>query len=443
MNDKTIINSELSTSRMMNGELSMVNKKNDSQFTTHNSPLKKGYKNTEIGVIPVEWEVKKLSSFANVSSGGTPNRDVSSYWNGSIPWITTSQIDFNIIKEANEFITEEGLNSSAAKLFKAGNLLMAMYGQGKTRGKIAILGIDATTNQACATILLNKGVLREYVFFNLSGRYDEIRNLSNTGGQENLSGDLIKKIQIPLPPLPEQTAIANVLSDTDSLIQALGNKIAKKQLIKKGAMQKLLSPKEDWEENVLPTVCWFQEGPGLRNWQFTKKGMKVINVTNLVNGYLNLDRTDRHISMQEFEKMYKHFEIDDKDIVMASSGNSYSKVAVVRKQDLRLLMNTSVIRFKPLNGLDYNYLLIFLKSNLFKDQIDLLITGGAQPNFGPAHLKQIKISLPSTKQEQTHIAQILSDMDSEIETLQKKLTKYKELKQGLMQNLLTGKIRLV
>jgi len=140
--------------------------------------------------------------------------------------------------------------------------------------------------------------------------------------------------------------------------------------------------------------------------------------------------------------MYKHFEIDDKDIVMASSGNSYSKVAVVRKQDLRLLMNTSVIRFKPLNGLDYNYLLIFLKSNLFKDQIDLLITGGAQPNFGPAHLKQIKIPLPPTKEEQNYIAKIISDMDSEIEILQKKLAKYKQLKQGLMQNLLTGKIRL-
>jgi len=234
-----------------------------------------------------------------------------------------------------------------------------------------------------------------------------------------------------------------VLSDTDSLIQALEKKIAKKQLIKKGAMQKMLCPKEGWEEKLLPKVCGFQEGPGLRNWQFTKKGMKVINVTNLVNGYLNLDRTDRHISMQEFEKMYKHFEIDDKDIVMASSGNSYSKVAVVRKQDLRLLMNTSVIRFKPINGLDYNYLLIFLKSNLFKDQVDLMITGGAQPNFGPFHLNKIVIPLPPTKEEQIEIATIITDINIELEALKKKLAKYKQLKQGLMQNLLTGKIRLV
>ncbi|MBK9525252.1 MAG: restriction endonuclease subunit S [Bacteroidetes bacterium] len=109
--------------------------------------------------------------------------------------------------------------------------------------------------------------------------------------------------------------------------------------------------------------------------------MKVINVTNLENGILKLERI-RYISIEEYNKMYKHFTIEEKDIVVASSGNSYGKVAVVQKRDLPLVMNTSVIRFKALPLIDYNYLLIFLKSNLFKDQIDLLITGGAQPNFG-------------------------------------------------------------
>ena len=103
---------------------------------------------------------------------------------------------------------------------------------------------------------------------------------------------------------------------------------------------------EDWEATTLPNICWFQEGPGLRQWQFTTSGMKVINVTNLENGFLNLNRTDRHISIPEFNKMYQHFAVDAGDIVMASSGNSYGKIAVVRQQDLPLVMNTSVIRFK-------------------------------------------------------------------------------------------------
>ena len=208
-------------------------------------------------------------------------------------------------------------------------------------------------------------------------------------------------------------------------------------------MIKLLQPKEDWEIKPFKDLCWFQEGPGLRNWQFTKRGIKVINVTNLENGLLNLDRTDRHISLEEFHKMYEHFEIDENDIVVASSGNSYGKVAVVKKQDLPLLMNTSVIRFKPLSSLDYNFLLTYLKSSQFKNQIDLLITGGAQPNFGPVHLNKITINMPPTKEEQTKIASVLLDMDNEILVLETKLEKYKSIKQGMMQNLLTGKIRLV
>jgi len=207
-------------------------------------------------------------------------------------------------------------------------------------------------------------------------------------------------------------------------------------------MQKLLQPKEGWEVKPFKDLCWFQEGPGLRNWQFTTRGIKVINVTNLENGVLNLDRTDRHISLEEFHKMYEHFEIDENDIVVASSGNSYGKVAVVRKKDLPLLMNTSVIRFKPLKELDYNFLLTYLKSNQFKNQIDLLITGGAQPNFGPVHLNKISINLPPTKEEQTRIATVLLDMDNEMLALETKLEKYKKVKLGMMQNLLTGKIRL-
>ena len=106
------------------------------------------------------------------------------------------------------------------------------------------------------------------------------------------------------------------------------------------------------------------------------------------------------------------------------------------------MMNTSVIRFKPLANLDYDYLLSFFKSTLFKNQIDLLITGGAQPNFGPVHLKKVLIPLPSLP-EQTAIAAILSDMDAEISALEQRREKTRLLKQGMMQELLTGRIRLI
>jgi len=165
--------------------------------------------------------------------------------------------------------------------------------------------------------------------------------------------------------------------------------------------------------------------------------MKVINVTNLDNNTLNLDRTDRHISISEFMQMYQHFAIDAGDIVMASSGNSYSKTAVVRQQDLPLVMNTSVIRFKPLKGYDYKFLWALLNSPLFKNQIDLMITGGAQPNFGPYHLKRVNVPVPPTKAEQIAIATALSDVDALLDGLDRLIAKKRALKQAAMQGLLT------
>ena len=198
---------------------------------------------------------------------------------------------------------------------------------------------------------------------------------------------------------------------------------------------------EDWGTKLLPEVAWFQEGPGLRNWQFTRTGMKVINVTNLENGVLNLDRTDRHISIPLFSRMYQHFAIDANDIVMASSGNSYSKTAVVREQDLPLVMNTSVIRFKPQKLYDYGFLWAILNAPLFKNQIDLMITGGAQPNFGPYHLKRINVPVPPLP-EQRAIATALSDVDALLDGLDRLIAKKRDLKQAAMQQLLTGETRL-
>lgn len=193
---------------------------------------------------------------------------------------------------------------------------------------------------------------------------------------------------------------------------------------------------DSWDAKRLQDVSWFQEGPGLRKWQFTDSGIKVINITNMVNGKLDLTKTDRHISWEEFNKTYKHFACDINDIVIASSGNSYCKHAIVREEDLPLVMNTSVIRFKPLGLTNYEFLNQFLKSELFKNQIDFLITGGAQPNFGPAHLNQIYIPFPSPE-EQQKIAEILSTVDEKIEVIDNQITQTQELKKGLMQKLLT------
>ncbi len=186
-----------------------------------------------------KWEEATLGAIAKITSGGTPNRAEPNYWGGSIPWVTTSLIDFNRIDETEEFITTEGLKNSSAKLFPVKTLLMAMYGQGKTRGKVALLSIEAATNQACAAIMLNKEVDTNFVFYNLASRYDEIRKLSNEGGQENLSAGLIKNISVIIPSLPEQQKIADCLVSLDDLITAQALKLAALKTHKKGLMQQL------------------------------------------------------------------------------------------------------------------------------------------------------------------------------------------------------------
>lgn len=188
-----------------------------------------------------EWNLSTVGDVADVSSGGTPNRSEAEYWNGDIPWVSTSLIDFGGIEFANEYITREGLENSSAKIVPKGTVLMAMYGQGKTRGKVAVLGIDAAINQACAAIAVKDVVLSEFVFQNLAGRYDEIRKISNAGGQENLSGALIKKISFKFPSIDsdEQQKIADCLSSLDALVSAHIEKFDALKTHKKSLMQQL------------------------------------------------------------------------------------------------------------------------------------------------------------------------------------------------------------
>lgn len=147
----------------------------------------------------------------------------------------------------------------------------------------------------------------------------------------------------------------------------------------------------------LPELVFFQEGPGVRNHQYTTEGVKLLNVANLQKGKLDLERSERYISQDEAYGKYKHFLVDEGDLIIASSGIKVEyfeeKMGFANKEHLPLCMNTSTIRFKSLDEgiLDIRYFMYFLKSIWFKKQIGRLITGSAQLNFGPSHLKQIKV----------------------------------------------------
>lgn len=168
---------------------------------------------------------------------------------------------------------------------------------------------------------------------------------------------------------------------------------------------------------LLSEVAFFQEGPGVRKFQFRNEGVKLLNVGNINRGVLDTSTTKLYISEDEAYGKYKHFLVDEGDLLIASSGivvdNFHNKIAYVNKEHLPLCLNTSTIRFKTLdeNTFSLDYLKFYLKTNHFKNQLRKLITGAAQLNFGPSHLKKITLPLPPLP-TQLHIASILSKAEN-------------------------------
>lgn len=194
-------------------------------------------------MLPEGWQRSTLGDIAHITSGGTPDRSEPSYWGGNVPWVTTGEIQFNTITDSKERITETGLKNSSAKLFPPGTLLMAMYGQGKTRGQVAKLGIEAATNQACAVILLKNSHDPEFYFQYLALQYDAIRELGNAGTQQNLSGGILKSVFVPVPPLNEQQRIAEIISTWDQAIATAERLLANSRQHRVVLGQRLLTGK--------------------------------------------------------------------------------------------------------------------------------------------------------------------------------------------------------
>ncbi|MFZ2499475.1 restriction endonuclease subunit S [Methanosarcina sp.] len=176
-----------------------------------------------------------------------------------------------------------------------------------------------------------------------------------------------------------------------------------------------MSPVSLWPRLPLSEAFWFQEGPGVRKWQFTKSGIKLLNVGNIEkNGTLNLAKTERYLDEAEVAKKYSHFLVDEGDLVIASSGISFdddgllrTRGTFIKSSHLPLCLNTSTIRFKAEEGTsDLHFLRFWLNSYEFRSQITKLVTGSAQQNFGPSHLKALKITLPPLE-KQKRIADIL------------------------------------
>lgn len=186
-----------------------------------------------------EYPYVAVKDLTDVISGGTPSRDKTEYWDGgTIPWVKTTELQNNVIIDVDEYITEAGLAGSSAKLVPAGTVLVAMYGQGKTRGMTAYLDIEATTNQACACILPSDKIDSVFLwkYFELS--YDKLRSLAQGAGQPNLNGNMIKNFQVLVPPIEMQNEFVSFVHQVDKSKVAVQKALDETQILFDSLMQK-------------------------------------------------------------------------------------------------------------------------------------------------------------------------------------------------------------
>tara|TARA_R110002049_G_scaffold297185_3_gene486006 strand:- start:1776 stop:3131 length:1356 start_codon:yes stop_codon:yes gene_type:complete len=420
-----------------------------------------------LGNIPTEWELWKLThAYDEIGSGTTPPSGSDELYGGDVPWITTGELREKEIFSTTKNVTLDALRKlSALRKFPSGSIAIAMYGA--TIGRLGILGVEATTNQACCVLTKSNIIDNKYLYYWLQAFKQDIVNLASGGGQPNINQEVVASLKISLPKKFDQQKIANFLdhetAKIDTLIEKQQQLIAllkeKRQAVISHAVTKGLNPDapmrdsgvewlgevpEHWRVTKLGQLAFMQEGPGLRTWQFKSKGTRVICVTNITEDGIDFSKLEKFISDKEYIQSYRHFTVNSGDILLSSSGNSWGKVAKYEGEE-KVILNTSTIRLNELRHkpLIVDYLQNFLHSDACREQLGVAMTGSCQPNFGPTHLKEIRTPIPP-ESEQNEISEYIDQQkrkfDQPLSACEEAIRLMQERRTALISAAVTGKI---
>lgn len=386
----------------------------------------------------------KLGNIAKIYSGGTPSRTNPRYWGGDIPWVKTTQIQNGVIteKDIDEWITSEALNKSAVKMVPKGAILMAMYGQGKTRGQVAILEIDATINQACAAIIIENRADINYIYQQLLYRYASIRNLSNTGSQENLNSALIKSITFPLPDLILQKEIALILSTWDQAIEKTERLIAAKEKWLKILQQKLIFIPS--QNNKQFRHCKIEDISHRIQRKSDSKEYPILMISSASGFVLQEEKYSRFMAGKSLED----YILLHRGEFAYNKGNSlryqFGCIFLLKDYEAALVPHVYVC-FKLHDDIDADYVSHVFKADYLRKQLGALVNTGIRNNgllnISPATFMKVTVPVPQPE-KQKQIASILNTAEKEIDLLKKQLDAYRRQKRGIMQKLLTGQWRV-
>ncbi|WP_039962194.1 restriction endonuclease subunit S [Rhodopirellula europaea] len=404
--------------------------------------IRPGYKQTEVGLIPDDWEVRSLGEISDPVRGGSPRpAGDPRFFNGAfIPWLTVAALT-NIppaqmtVMETSSMLTEEG--SLRSRILHPNTLIIA--NSGATLGVAKILGITCCANDGIAALLkLSKTVSNRYLAHFINTRTEYLREVVATGnGQPNLNTDLISDFKVPLPPtLAEQESIAEALGDADALVESLERLLAKKRNLKQAAMQQLLTGKKrlpgfegEWEVSELRGRVNLRSGHHVLAQYCNQEGLGTPYLTG------PSDFPDGAISHSKFTT--KPTTLCQKDDILVTVKGSGCGTLV--KADSTYCISRQLMAITVQEG-DFRFIYYSLLQNAsdFQDA-----AAGLIPGLSRSDVLGQELPFPPSHAEQTAIATVLSDMDAEIAAIEAKIDKARQIKAGMMQELLTGKTRLV
>ena len=405
--------------------------------------MKAGYKMTEVGVIPEDWEVSKFDALANIVRGkfsARPRNDPK-YYGGNFPFIQTGDVT-----RAGGSITSftQTLNSSGlavSKLFPKGTLFFTIAAN---IGDVGIAEFEAACPDSLVAITPLPFVDKRWLMYELGKRKKDFEKLASPGAQLNINLEKLRPYLLPNPPLPEQRAIAKALSDTDALLASLDHLIAKKQGIKQATMQQLLTGKTrlpgfggDWVVKRLGEIAEMGSGGTPLSSVLAYYDGKIpwVSISDMTKGGKVIESTERNLtSLGLSNSAAQIFPVGTVLYAMYASLGECSIAGV------SLCTSQAILGIQPQNNLVADYLYYYLIS--LKSVVKTLGQQGTQSNLNKGMVQNFQLNLPVVA-EQTAIATVLSDMDAELVALAARRAKTWDLKQAMMQALLTGRIRLL
>lgn len=414
------------------------------------------FKQTEIGLIPEDWELSTLPKLVLNKVGikiGPFGSQLRKEFLVKCGYKVYGQenIYANDFSLGDRYLEKNHFEKLSTCSIVVDDFLISMMG---TIGKCAIVPKNVEQGiidshliriRFDKKLVFNKYMLQLFQSFTI---FNQIQKLSVGGIMDGLSSAIVKSFIIPLPTLPEQVRIAKVLSDTDAWIENLEKLIDKKRLIKQGAMQELLTPKEDWKEVILGDLTKvFTKQTGFDYSAYIKPSLVKFKNKDVIPFIQNKDFHNKNINLNTDYYIplnvalgFPNILLDEKSLLISISG-SIGNVGVYELSELAFIGGAvAILKFRNPRLIDW--IMYYLKSTEGQNKLFGNVKSGSHQNLILDDIRKVEIPFPSIS-EQIRITTILSDMDAEIEALEKKLHKAKQLKQGMMQELLTGRIRLV